>query len=99
MIAAVYARKSTDQLVADEQKSVTRQATWDERMTARAPQAPRLEPLEVVWRLQGRSGRVLDCGVYRTDAGLEVRCGYGEHDLLRSQYAVEIGTAREIPEE
>ena len=73
--------------------------TWDERMTARTPQAPRLEAVEVLWRMTGPRGRLLDCGIYRTDVGLEVRCGYGEHELLRSQYAVEIGTARAIAEQ
>jgi hypothetical protein len=41
---------------------------------------------------------VLSCGIYRTDLGLEVRCGYDE-DLLRSDYAVEISGAREVAEQ
>jgi hypothetical protein len=42
---------------------------------------------------------VLECGIYRIATGLEVRCGYGEDDLLRSQFASEIGTARDIAEQ
>ena len=38
---------------------------------------------------------MLSCGIYQTDAGLETRAGYGE-DLLRSQFATEIGKAREL---
>jgi hypothetical protein len=41
------------------------------------------------------SGRVLTCGIYLTDAGLETRAGYAEH-LLRSQLAMQIDTAREL---
>jgi hypothetical protein len=33
---------------------------------------------------------VLTCGVFRTIAGLEVRCGYGEDDLTRSHYTREV---------
>ncbi len=59
-----------------------------------------LQRVEASWRMRGPSGKVLECGIYRTDApGLEVRCGYGQEDLLRSQRAVEIGTAREIAEQ
>jgi hypothetical protein len=38
---------------------------------------------------------VLSCGIYQTDAGLETRAGDGD-DLLRSQYAALITTAREL---
>ena len=41
---------------------------------------------------------MLTCGIYRTDVGLETRAGYGD-DLLRSQFAVQIGTARELAAE
>ena len=37
----------------------------------------------------------MSCGVYRTEAGLETRAGYGE-DLLRSQFATQIVKAREL---
>ena len=55
--------------------------------------------LEASWRMKGPSGRVLECGIHRHVAGVEVRCGYGEDDLLRSQTAPEIGTARDIAEQ
>jgi hypothetical protein len=47
--------------------------------------------------MRSPSGRVLECGIYRTAAGLEARMGYGEQ-LLASQYALDIGTAREAAE-
>src|SRR5689334_16346011 len=47
------------------------------------PAAPRL--LEMFWRVMGPSLKELCCGLYRTEAGLELRCGYGIDDLLRSQ--------------
>jgi hypothetical protein len=135
MIAAIYARKSTDQQVADEQKSVTRQVaharayaaaqgwTVDEScifvddgvsgaefanrpgymrllnaQTPRPPRGPRLELIQSCWKMRSlqKVTSVLACGIYRTGSCLEVRCGYGEHELLRSQFAAEIGTAREI---
>jgi hypothetical protein len=37
--------------------------------------------------------------LYRIETGLEFRCGFGEDDLLRSQTASEIGTARNIAEQ
>ena len=46
-----------------------------------------------------KSTRILSCGIYRTAApGLEVRAGYSEDDLLRSQRTAEIGSARQIGE-
>ncbi len=43
---------------------------------------------------------MLTCGIYRTAApGLEVRCGYGEEHLLRSQRVAEIGSGRELAEQ
>jgi hypothetical protein len=43
---------------------------------------------------------MIECGIYRTDVGLDVRVTYSEHieHLIRSQFAVEIGTARDIAE-
>lgn len=57
--------------------------------THNAPPARRLEPpaprlVETYWRVVGPSRKELSCGVYRTLAGLELRCGYGVDDLLRS---------------
>jgi hypothetical protein len=74
--------------------------TWEERFRKREPRIPQLTLLETCWRLRGPSGRILTCGVYRTDApGLEVRVGYSEEDLLRSQRTADIGSARELAEE
>ena len=58
--------------------------------------APPMTLIETSWQLTSPRGRVLTCGVFRTIAGLEVRCGYSEGDLIRSQYAREPGAAREI---
>jgi hypothetical protein len=62
---------------------------------------PRLEPVETCWRMRSlqKATRILSCGIYRTDAGLEVRCEYEPDDLLRSQTAPEIGTARDAAEQ
>jgi hypothetical protein len=55
---------------------------------------PPMALLEMCWHMKSPRGRVLTCGVFRTIAGLEVRCSYGEDDLIRSQYSSEIGAAR-----
>ena len=52
--------------------------------------------LETCWELRSPRSCLLTCGVFRTIAGLELRCGSGEHDLIRSQYAIEIATARAL---
>ena len=62
---------------------------------------PRLELVELRWRMRSRqkATRILSCGIYRDNApGVEVRCGYSEEHLLRSQRTAEIGSAREIAE-
>jgi hypothetical protein len=41
--------------------------------------APRLDLVEMCWRMRSlqKAKRILQCGIYRTDApGLEVRCGW-----------------------
>jgi hypothetical protein len=61
---------------------------------------PSARLVEICWRLRGPSSKVLECGIYSDAApGPEVRCGYGEDDLLRSQRTADIGTARDIAEE
>ena len=40
--------------------------------------------VEPYWRAIGPSRKELSCGLYRTAAGLELRCGYEGDDLLRS---------------
>lgn len=71
--------------------------TWDEMMTRRPPPEPRLDIVEVCWRMRSRQNprRVLECGVYRTDAGLEVRAGYMPDDLLYSVLVIDIRIGRE----
>lgn len=68
--------------------------TWEDRMRGRPPVAPLLELLEVCWRMLGPSQRVLECGIYRTAAGLEVRVGYGVDDLLYSMHLPHLEAAR-----
>jgi hypothetical protein len=46
---------------------------------------PPLTLLEPSWEMTSPRGRVLTCGVFQTIVGLEVRCGYAEDDLIRSQ--------------
>ncbi len=70
--------------------------TWDERMTPRPNREPRLDLIEVCWRVVGPSTKIIECGIYRTDAGLEVRCGYSVEHLLRSEFATGIDIARDI---
>jgi hypothetical protein len=75
-------------------------STWDERMAPHQKQEPRLELVEMCWRMRSRQQalRILECGVFRTDAGLEVRVSYAPDDLLQSQRAQDIGTGRDIAE-
>jgi len=62
--------------------------------TWQRPSPPTLTLIEACRELTSPRGRVLSCGIYQTDAGLETRAGYGDN-LIRSQYAAQIGTARE----
>lgn len=71
----------------------------------RKSSGPRAEPplperIELCWRMKGPNGRILECAIFRHAAqGVEVRCGFGEDDLIRSQLAPEIGTARDVAED
>lgn len=65
-------------------------------MTRRPDPEPRLELLETLWQFVAPSKRVLACGLYATDVGIEVRVGYSEDDLLYSKRAVDEADAREI---
>jgi hypothetical protein len=56
---------------------------------------PPMTLLETCWEMTSPRGRVLTCGVFQTIVGLEVRCGYSD-DLIRSQFARELETAREV---
>lgn len=74
--------------------------TWDEMFAPRPPVGPTLKLLETCWRVRTPSGRVVSCGIYADNApGLEVRAGFSEEDLLKSQRSAEIGSAREIAAE
>src|SRR5262245_14460888 len=58
-----------------------------------------LERLETCWRMRGPRGRILACGIYRDDGpGFDVRAGYGEEDLVRSQRTADLDVARAIAE-
>jgi hypothetical protein len=73
----------------------------DERYTpfsGRQAPAPRLDLLERCWRLRALpTGRELVCGIFETDAGLEVRAGYRD-DLLHSQMCPDLLSARAVAE-
>lgn len=57
---------------------------------------PRLERIEICWRVVGPSKRVLTCALYRTDApGVEVRSSYTEDSLVSSSLERNLDLARE----
>jgi len=68
---------------------------WDERFAPRESRTPDLTLIETCWRMTGPSRRVLDCTICRVETGVEVRCGYGPDDLLRSQLAPDVEAARD----
>ena len=72
-------------------------ATHDHR-PGRQAKLSRLDLIEVCWRVVGPSTHAIECGIYRTDAGLEVRCDFSVEYLLRSEFAMEIDAVREIAE-
>ena len=55
--------------------------------SGRRPNPPRLELVEVAWRMRAPSGRILEDGIYESEFGYEKRMGYGENPLV-SQYAM-----------
>jgi hypothetical protein len=59
---------------------------------------PKLEFVEMQWRVVGPSGKPIVCGVYDTAAGLEVRCHLAESvdALIRSERATDIDIARDV---
>jgi hypothetical protein len=63
--------------------------------------APRAEPpgptlLEAAWQATSPSGKVLTCALYRGVEGcVEVRAEYPNHDLIRSELARDVVTARQ----
>jgi hypothetical protein len=44
--------------------------------------------VETAWRMRSPTGRILECGIYRTDAGFEARMGYGEQLCWRRRTRV-----------
>jgi hypothetical protein len=62
-----------------------------EQFARMAGMAPRIE---TCWALLGPSRRLLTCGIYRTDVGLEIRVGYGDRRPLYSRNAIELTAAR-----
>src|SRR4029434_835149 len=64
----------------------------------REARPPRLDLLERCWRLRALpTGRELVCGIFQSDAGLEVRAGYRD-DLLHSQMCPDLLSARAVAE-
>lgn len=60
---------------------------------------PRLDLLERCWTLHGPSGRPIVCGLYQTDVGLEVRVGYSDEELVRSERVLDVARGRERAEQ
>ena len=82
------------------ERSVAGATVSEERYTPftwHPPQPPTLTLIETCWEDKS-TRRVLSCGIYQTEAGLEARAGYGE-DLLRSQFARELGNARRVADD
>jgi hypothetical protein len=49
----------------------------------------------VRWRFSEKNtGRVLECGIYRTHDGLQVRSGFGPTEVLRVEHAAFVWSAR-----
>jgi hypothetical protein len=57
--------------------------------------------VEMLWGLIGPSGTPIVCGVYRTEAGLELRGHYADSidALIRSERVSHIDIARDIADE
>lgn len=64
----------------------------DDRMEPNtASHQPNPVRIETCWRLHSRqeSDRVLECAIYETAMGFELRAGYGPDDLFKSQLFVD----------
>jgi hypothetical protein len=74
---------------------------WDKvRSTPSAQAIPRLDLVESCWSFQSPSSqRVISCGIYRTDAGLELRAGYSIDDVVRTDRATSVDAARALAAE
>src|SRR5688572_8361077 len=64
-----------------------------------APAPAPLEQIETCWRMVGLSKKVITCVVYEVQGpGVEVRCGYSDDDLLRSERVGDMEHARTVAE-
>jgi hypothetical protein len=66
--------------------------------SGRRQEPPKLELLEMLWRVVGPSGKAIVCGAYETAAGIEARCHYetSVDALIRSEHATSIDIARDV---
>jgi hypothetical protein len=67
--------------------------------SGRRQEPPKLELIEMLWRVVGPSGKTIVCGIYEGAAGrVEVRCHYAESfdSLIRSEVASDIDVARDM---
>ena len=61
----------------------------------RVPGTPKLQLLERLWRMRSvGTGRILDCGIYQTVRGLEVRAGYNPDDVLYAKPVADFDQGR-----
>ena len=75
-------------------------STWDERMRSRQQTQPRIELLEDCWVLATPTGKRIHCGIYRVAGpGVELRCGFSEDDVLRTQRVSDVDSARQVAEQ
>jgi hypothetical protein len=65
---------------------------------ARKNGPPKLDLVETFWRVVGPTGKPIVCGVYETEAGLEVRCHLVESvdALVRSERVPDLDIARDV---
>src|SRR5687768_16343165 len=67
--------------------------------------APRAEPaaptlLEECWRLVGPSKNPIACGIYADGGpGVELRVGYSDDDIVRTQRVSDLNAARHLAEQ
>ena len=81
------------------QQRESQRRTWHRSiMTLRRPAEPRVQLLEPCWRVVAPGHQVLECGIYQTDAGLEVREVRNASGVnrVRRERAAFIGSARMI---
>jgi hypothetical protein len=65
---------------------------------AKKNEPPKLDLVEMFWRIVGPSGKPIVCGIYETSAGLEVRCHLAESvdALVRSERVPDVDVARDV---